>query len=421
MLIEGCKHELEITVPAEEIARETERVVAEIQKKARMPGFRPGKVPANLIKSRFAFEVRQDVLESLVPKYFHKRVQEDELNIVGTPNIKDVHFEDGEPLRFKAEFEIAPQIELKDYRGVLVHYHEPEVTDEDVQKRLEDLREQKAQYVNIDPRPVVEGDYAVVSLQSLSGLKEPIQQPSLTMHVGDKEQLPEFNEALLGMVPDEEKEFEVQYPEEYGQENLAGKTVKFRMTLKVIRMKELPDLNDEFAKDLGDFETLDSLREAVRKTIFREKEVAAQQKAKEEAVDRLIDTHDFPVPEAYVERQIESEAEAQFRRMTGGQNIDIKKLKESIDWDGFTSQMRPKALREVKASLLIDRLAEVEKIYATNDEVDREVQRFARQEREPVAAVRKKLEKSGAIGRIAHRIRADKAVSFLFEHARKEA
>jgi trigger factor len=420
MLIEGCKHELEITVPEDEIQKETERVVSDIQKKVRLPGFRPGKAPASIIRTKFGNEVRQDVLEHLVPKYFQKRVQEEELSVVGTPNIKDVHFHDGEPMRFKAEFEVAPVIELKDHRGVTVHYHEPEITAEDMDKRLEEIRERKAQFVNIDPRPAVDGDYAVISLDSLEGVEPPIHQDEMTLMVGDPDKLPEFSEALRGMSPEEEKEFTIHYPDDYAQQELAGKTVGFRAKLKTLQVKELPELNDEFAKDLGDYQNLEQVREAVRTAIQREREFAAQQKAKEEIIDKLIESHDFPVPEAYVERQIETEAEEQFRRATG-KDIDIKKLKENIDWDRLKEGLRDKALRDVKASLLVDRVAEVENLFATQDEVDKEVQRFARQTREPVAAVRKKLEKSGAIARIAHRIRSEKAINLLFEQARKEA
>ena len=418
MLVEGCKHEIEITVPVDEIAKETDRVVANIQLKARLPGFRPGKAPASLIRSKFAKQVREDVLENLLPKYFKQKVDEEQLQVVGRPNVKDVHFHEGEPLRFTAEFEVAPEIELNEYRGVLVHYSEPQVSDEDIAKRLEEIREQKAEYVNVEPRPVADGDYAVVSLDSVSGVDQPIHQDEMVLHVGDKDTLPEFSDALRGMSPEEEKEFETTYPEDYGQERLAGKTIRFRMKLKTIRTKELPELNDDFAQDLGDYPSLKDLQEAVRKAIFHEREYAAQTKAKEELVDRLIETHEFPIPDAYVERQIEAQIEQQFHGLAE-RGIDPAKLK--IDWAKLKESQRPKALREVKVSLLVDKIAEREAIHTTNDEVDREVQRIAKQEREPVAATRKKLEKDGIISRIAYRIRSEKTLNFLFEHARKEA
>jgi trigger factor len=418
MLVEGCKHEIEVTVPVDEIARETDRVVANIQQKARLPGFRPGKAPASLIRSKFSKQVRDDVLENLLPKYFKQKVEEEHLEVVGRPNVKDVHFHEGEPLRFKAEFEVAPEIELNEYRGVTVHYAEPQVTEEDITKRIDEIREQKAQFVNAEPRLVVDGDYAVVTLDSLSGVEPAVHQDEVSLHVGDPDTMPGFSEALRGMSPDEEKEFEVTYPEDFGQERLAGKTVKFRAKLTTIRTKELPELNDEFAQDLGDYQTLGDLREAVRKAIFAEREYASQQKAKDELIDRLIETHDFPVPEAYVERQIEASLENQFRDLAE-RGIDPAKLK--LDWTKVKDAQRPKALHDVKASLLVDKIAEREAIAPTNDEVDAEVQRIAKQQREPVAAVRKKLQKEGILSRIAYQIRSNKTLNFLFEHARKVA
>jgi trigger factor len=418
MLVEGCKHEIEITVPVDEIARETDRVVAGIQQKARLPGFRPGKAPASLIRSKFSKQVRDDVLENLLPKYFKQKVEEEHLEVVGRPNVKDVHFHEGEPLRFKAEFEVAPEIELKDYRGLTVHYNEPRVTDEDIAKRLEEIREQKSQFVNVEPRALVDGDYAVVTLDSLAGVDQPIHQDEVVLHIGDPETLAGFSEALRGMSPEEEKEFEVTYPEDFGQERLAGETVRFRAKLTTIRTKELPELNDEFAQDLGDYQTLDDLREAVRKAIFHEREFASQQTAKQQLIDKLVETHEFAVPDAYIERQIESQVENQFRELAE-RGIDPTKLK--IDWAKLKESQRPRALHDVKASLLVDKIAEREAIAPTNDEVDAEVQRIAKQQREPVAAVRKKLQKDGVLNRIAYQIGSNKTLNFLFEHARKEA
>jgi len=418
MLVEGCKHELEITVPPEEIERETDLVVAKIQQKVKLPGFRPGKVPANLVRTKFAKEVREDVLESLLPKYFDKKVKEEELTVVGRPSVKDVHFHEGEPLRFKAEFEVAPTIELGEYRGVTVHYAEPVVTDEDVAKRLEEIRDKKAEFVNVEPRPAVDGDFAVVSLDSLGGVDPAIHQEEMTLHIGDPDTMPGFSEALRGMSPDEEKEFELSYPEDYGQKRLAGKTVKFRMKLKTIRTKELPEINDEFAQDLGDYQTVNDLRDAVRKAIFSEREYQAQQKAKDQIVDKLIEAHEFPVPEAYVERQVENDLSERVRNLAEA-GVDPRKL--DIDWSKLKDAARPKAIHDVKGSLLIDKIAERESIVTTNDEMDREVQRIAKQEREPVAAMRKKLEKENILPRIAYQIRTGKTMNFLFEHARKEA
>jgi len=400
----------------DDVDRETARVVAGLQKKVRLPGFRPGKAPASLVKSKFQTEIRKDVLEILVPKHFRKAAEQDNLQVVGQPNVKDVHFHDGEPLHFKVEFEVAPTIELGEYRGVTVEYAEPVVTDADLDERLKQLREQKAEYINQDPRPVEDGDHAVISLQSISGVAE--QQDELMLHVGDPDTLPAFTENLRGMTPADEKDFSVTYPEEYGQEKLAGKTVDFHMVLKAVRKKELPDLNDEFARDLGDFQTLEELKETIRQQIFREREHRVQQDAKQRIVDKLVDTHDFAVPEAFIDRQIEVTLEQQFRQLAS-QGIDPSKL--NLDWNKLKESQRERATREVKGSLLIEKVADRESVEVLTEEIDREVQRIAKQQREPVASVRMKLEKEGAIRRIAAAVRTDKTLTWLFEQARKEA
>ncbi|HEY7337433.1 MAG TPA: trigger factor [Bryobacteraceae bacterium] len=417
-LVEGCKHSLEITVPVAEVEKETERAIAEIQKKVRLPGFRPGKAPASLVKTRFAGDVRQEVLEKLVPRFFNAAVEKDNLRVVGQPSVSEVHLHAGEPLKFKAEFEVAPSFDLGEYRGVTVTYSEPEVTDADLMDRLERIRDQKAEFVDEEPRPVADGDYAVVSLESLSGADEKISEDELVLNIGGESTMVAFSENLRGAAPDEAREFDVSYPEEYERKNLAGRTVRFRATVKTIRRKELPELNDEFAKDLGDYQTLDELKDAIRKTILRERERAAQERAKHELLDKLVDAHDFPVPQAYVDRQIEMNVETKIRTLVA-QGLDPTTVK--LDWQKVREAEKDRAVRDVKASLLLDKIAERESIGTSQEEVDREVQRIARQQREAVAVTRAKLQKDGAIGRIASNIRTEKTLNLLFEQARKEA
>ncbi len=416
-LVEGCKHTLDITVPLEDVEKETERAVVNIQKKVRLPGFRPGKAPMSMVRTRFAGDIRQEVLDHLLPKFFRASVDQEHLEVVGQPTVSDVHFHNGEPLKFKAEFEVAPTVELNDYRGLVCYYAEPLVSDEDVAQRLEQVREQKAEYVNEDPRPLASGDYAVVSLESLSGVAEKVTTDELMLKLGDEATMPVFTENLVGASPDESREFDVTYPADYDRKNLAGRTVRFKATVKAVRRKELPEANDEFAKDLGDFQTIDELKEQIRKNILREREHRAQEDAKNQLLDRLVEAHDFPVPDAYVNRQIEINVENQLRSIAQ-QGVDPRSLK--LDWDKLRESQKPRATKDVRASLLLDKIAEREAIGATQDEVDREVQKIARQQREAVAVTRAKLEKEGGIARIAGHIRTDKTLNFLFEHSRKE-
>jgi trigger factor len=412
-----CKRSIEIEIPLEEVERARERVTNSIKERVRLPGFRPGKAPINIIKSRFEGEIRNEVLELLLPQAFRDRVQKDELKVVGTPDITDLKFEPGQPIRFKADFEIAPEFEIAEYRGLPVKYEEPTVSDAELEKRIEAMRENKAEYPNLDPRPIENNDFVLVHLRSLGGLAEPIEQ-DVQIQVGAEETLPAFNDALIGASPEAVIELDVTYPEEYGQEKLAGKTVRFELTPKFIRKKELPALDDEFARDLGDYQTLDELRDAVRKSIFNEKQYTAQQTAKEELIDRLVERNDFAVPQAYVDRQIENQVRMQLRNLAG-QGIDPNTIQ--LDWEKIKENQREKAVRNVRASLLLEKISEREGISATKDEVDREVQRIARQEHEAVAVTRARLDKDGTLGRISGSIQTEKTLQFLFDQAQKQA
>jgi trigger factor len=418
-LVEGCKHSLEISIPVEVVDSETSRVVDDIQKRAKLQGFRPGKAPANLIRKQFAGDVRQKVLENLIPVHLQKQLDAENLSVVGTPDISDVHFHDFAPLKFTATFEVYPTVELGEYHNVEVPYQDPDVTEEDIATRIDEIRQQKAQYINIDPRPVVDGDFAVVSLESLAGVEgDPVKTDEMVLEIGAKETFAAFTENLRGLTPGDEKDFEVAYPEDYGSEKLAGKTVKFHAVLKGLRRKELPEPDDEFAQELGDYRTVDELKEAVRKAIFAQRQYEAQQEARNQIMDKLVDAHDFPVPEAFVERQIKTRVEQRLRAMAE-QGVDPRKFK--LDWEKVKESQRDKAIREVKASILLGKVSERESIHATRDEVDAEVEKVARQQRKPVAAVHMEFEKDGTLGRIASHIQTDKTLNFLFEHARKTA
>ncbi|HYZ83038.1 MAG TPA: trigger factor, partial [Bryobacteraceae bacterium] len=344
-LIEGCKHEIEVVVPIDEIEKETEKVVANIQRRANLPGFRPGKAPTTLIRKRFESEIRQDVLEHVLPKAFRARVEEEHLDVVGTPSVTDVHFHEGEPLRFKAEFEVAPDIELGEYRDIPVPYNEAPVTDEEITERIKQLQERKAEYVNQDPRPIEDGDYAVVSLRSIEGLEgEPIQNDDMMVTIGGEDSLPEFTENLRGASPGDHREFQVTYPEDYAQERVAGKTIRFAVDVKGIRKKELPELNDEFARDLGDYQTFEELREAVRQAIQAEHQQTARAATTEKILDALVERHEFPVPEAYIDRQIETNVESQIRQMTG-RSVNLREL--NLDWKKIKEQQNDRAIKDV--------------------------------------------------------------------------
>jgi trigger factor len=415
-LVEGCKHELEISIPGEAVEQETKTVTERFRQRAQLKGFRAGKAPVSLVRQNFGSDIRQKVLENLVPKFLDAKIGEEHLRVVGTPNISDVHFHEGESLHFKAQFEVFPEFELNDYRGVETPYAEPQVSDEDIAKRIEELRETKATYANEEPRPIVTGDYAVVALESLSGTDEPVKADEVQVLIGGPETMAGFTEHLTGASPGDEKEFDVTYPDDYGREQLAGKTVRFHVTVKGVRRKELPEVNDDFAQDLGDFRTVDELREAVRKSIFAQRQMEAQRTAKDKLVDKLVDANMFAVPTVFVDRQIENRVEQRLRALAQ-EGVDPSSF--NLDWAKIKEAQRDQATREVRASLILGRVAEREAIVATNEEVDAEVDRIARQEREAVAVTRKKLLENGTLERIASHIQTEKTLNFLFDNATK--
>jgi len=416
-LIEGCKHSIDVTIPAEAVAAEIEKVTEHIRSKAQIQGFRPGKAPASIIRARYAQEIRQEALENLIPEYLEQACQRENLRVVSRPSIKDLHFHEGDAVHFKAEFEVAPEFELKDVRGLKVTYAEPVVTDAEVEERLNQIRESRAEFVNVDPRPAQDGDHCLVSLETISGVEgEPLRQDDINIEIGGKDTFPAFSDALRGAVPGDEREAEVAYPEDYAVDRLAGRTVRFRITLKQLRKKELPELNDEFARDLGDFQSIGEVREEIRKAIFREKDYEAQVKAKNDLIDQIVALHDFPVPEAYIDDRIENMVDGQLRSMQA-QGVDVSKIR--IDWDKLRQNQYEQAKHDVKAALLLGKIASTENIGATEEEIDAEIQRIARQRREPPAAVRLKLEKEGGLQTIINRIITDKTLKFLFDHAVK--
>lgn len=414
-----CKRTLEFSVPLPEVEVATERAAVQLQKKVRLPGFRPGKVPLNVILNKFRSDIDQEVVEHLINHAFNERARQDNLNVVGSPKVMDVHFHQGEPLRFKAEFEVYPEFELGEYAGLTCPYEEPHVTDENIAARLEQLRKNKVEYVNIDPRPAEDGDVAVVAMKSVAGVEgEPVENNDMQIEVGDSDTMPEFSEGLRGVSPGEHKTIEVSYPENYAHARLAGRKVTFDVELTGLRRKELPELNDEFAQDLGDFKTLEELREEVRRQLLREAEHAAQDAAKNALVSALVESHPFPVPEAFVQQQAAATFDGEMRRleMAGVDTAQIRARRASVIEAG-----QERARKDVKASMLLGKIAERESLAAMKDEVDRELQRIARQMREPLAAVRLRAEKDGSINQIANRIVTDKVLNLLFEKSRKVA
>ncbi len=411
---DSCKREITVEIPADAVARETEAVVQRLQKLARVPGFRRGKVPASVVRSRFAEDLKGEVVEALVPKFFREAVEKQGLVPVSQPRITDLEMQEGQPLRFKASFEILPPIEVGSYQDLRVEKPEISVTDEEVEQALTRLREQHASFTAVEDRAIQDGDYAQVSFRSVpkEGGGPGANVDEVLVEVGGSNTVSEFSENLRGAKPGDERTFDVSYPKEFSDERLAGKTMTYMVTIKGIKQKHLPVADDAFAKEVGEFETLAALRQRIHEGMEAEKRHTAEHEAKDKLVDQLVQRHDFPVPEALVEHQIDVRLERGLRALAsqGMRPEDMKKM----DFARLRAGQREAALKEVKASLLLDKIADLEKIEVGEEEVAREIEALAAQTKQTAEAIRARLTRDGALDRIRDRIRNEKTLDFLY-------
>ena len=254
---DGVKREISVEIPADEVTRETETIVQKYQKVARLPGFRAGHVPASIIRQRFKEDLKSDVVEALVPRYFRKEAEKQGLIPVSQPQVTDLHIHDGEPLRFKATFEIMPEIKAEGYKELRADHTEIVVKDEEVEEALNSVREQHATYTSVEGRPLADGDFAQSSMngrpKDTDDKTQPVHMDEIMIEIGGKNTVPQFTENLRGANAGDERSFEVNYPEDTNDKRLAGKTFVYTVKVQAIKQKSLPELNDDFAKELGEF------------------------------------------------------------------------------------------------------------------------------------------------------------------------
>ena len=419
-----CKREIEVLVPAEEVARKTEAIVQKFQKLARIPGFRKGHVPATVIRQRFSEDIKSEVVEALVPQHFRKETDRQGLYPVSQPQVTDLHIRDGEPLRFKASFEVMPEIPVDGYKELRAEHLEITVTDEEVKRAIEEIREQHATYTPIEDRTLAEGEFAQVSLEGNPKGAEgapakdgaPIKMDEILVEIGGKNTLPEFTENLRGASAGDERTFDVKYIDDYSDKRLAGTTFSYTVKVQALKAKALPELNDDFAKELGnDFQTMDQVKQRIREQMETEKRQTIEREGKEKLMADLVKRNEFKVPEALVERQVDLRLERGLRALAA-QGMKPEDMK-GMDFNRLRAGQREGAEQEVKSSLLLERIAELEKLEVSDQELDREIESISKQTKQTTEAVRARLTEDGALDRIRHRIRNEKALEFLYRQS----
>jgi len=414
----NCKKELMIEIPVDVVRREAESVITQYARKARVPGFRPGRAPASVVRDRFRDEIRSDVVQALVPKYFEDAVKEQKWSVVGRPRFEDLRFEDDKPLACKATFEIIPEFELQQYKGLEVEEETPQVTEADIDRAVEGVRQQAATFEVVSDRPAADGDYLALSHKAhdtKDPASRPIEVPEDSIELGAQRVPPEFNENLRGAKPGEAREFDVTYPEDYRQKLLAGKTYRYRVEVQSIKHKVVPAADDELAKSVSEFSTLGEFRAKLAGDLAERAKHKSEMAAKQALVEQLLRLHEFAVPEIMVEAQLEHKLERMLRQLFA-QGIDPRQAQ--VDWHKLREESRPDAEKEVRASLLLSKIAEAEGLEVSEEEVDETIRGMAQEAHEPPATLKTRLTREGELDTLKSTRRNQKAIDFIYSNAK---
>jgi len=411
-----CRRELDLEIPAETVQKAVERVAKEFARVARVPGFRPGKAPVTLIRRRFAEDIKSEVLQSLVPEQIDRAVSENKMVPVTQPQIDKVDFAESGPVKFRATFEVLPEFALGQYKDLEVEIDDLKIEDADVDKAIEELRDRAATFVPVEGRTIGDGDYAQLKLKGVpSGGGEVLEAESVLCHVGGEETMDAFNEHLRGASAGDHKNFDVTYPADYPDPKLQGKTYSYAVEVLGIKEKKRPDLTDEFAKDVSEAQTVDELRAKVRESMEAEGRHRQTHQTQEKLVDRIIESHDFPVPEAMVQHQMDSHLERTVRSLAQ-QGVDPRAV--NVDWVALRSRQKDRSIKDVKTEILLDRIATAENIDVTDEDMEKEIEALAQRSGESATAVRANLTRQGALDRMKSKLRSEKTLDWLCRNSR---
>jgi trigger factor len=413
----STKREIQVEVPAEEVARETNTLIQKYQKLARLPGFRRGHIPPSIIRQRFGEEIKSEVVDALVPRYFRRETDKQGLIPVSQPRVTDLHIHEGEPLRFKASFDVLPEIKVEGYKELRADKPVIAVTEEEVEQALKSLQEQHATFTSVEGSTLGDGDFAQVSLDGnpKDGQGKPVHMDDILVEIAGKNTMPEFTENLRGASAGDERTFDVVYPQDFSDQRLAGKTLTYTVKVQAIKQKSLPELNEEFAKQLGEFKDLTEVRQKIREGMEADRKHEAERQAKDKLVAELIRRNEFEVPEGLVDRQVDLRLERGLRALAA-QGMKPEAMKK-MDFSRVRADQREAAVQEVKASLLLEKVADAENIEVSEAEIDREVEIVAKQSKQTPEAIRARLTRDGALDRIRNRIRNEKTLDFLYHQS----
>jgi trigger factor len=406
-----------LDIPEEEVSAAYRTVTGNYKKYAKIPGFRAGKVPESVVKRRYADGIRKDVIDGLLPERFNKAVVDLGIKPVGEPRVTELTIEDGKPLHVKAIFEFVPEFSIEGYQSVTVDKPPVDVTEEEFQRELEQLRESHSTIEPVEEdRALVDGDWTQITYKGLvEGEPEaaPVAGEDTLVEVGGKDTVAAFSSVLRGAKPGQELKAEVIYPADYAEPKLAGKTVAYEVEVKAIKKRIVPELNDDFAKELGHYENLAELETRVREYMASRKRRGVEGETKDRLFAALAERFPFAVPESLVQQQIETRLERGLRALAA-QGMKTEQMR-NLDFARLREAQRDGAVAEVKTNILLERIAAEENITISDEELDRELQLAALQSGESVDALRTRLKSDGGLDRIKEQMRREKTATTLYE------
>ncbi len=417
--VNETRRDLTIEVPTTIVDDAISHAAAKLGRAAKIPGFRPGKVPVNVIRQRFKPQIMQDVAEHLVSKAVGDALVEKGVEPIETPDIKDLVLEEGKPLTFKASFDVVPSFDPGDISTIEATEPSRAIEEEAVNQSLERIRERNARYEAVESGAVEAGHTVVVGLERRGTDKEGKpgdvdKHEQVNIELGAPSNPPGFDAEVIGMAPGSSKSFTITYPEDYTIPELAGGKVDYTVNLKEIKKRVIPALDDELAKDLGDFSSLEELRTRVREDLEHEAMHAAERQLRQDVLKQLASRVPFPVPASLVEREIDRRLEDFARRLVD-QRIDPRQA--NIDWNAFREGQRTPATEAVGSAIVLDEIAKRDQITVTDEDLDAELERYAQQSGNNVASIRARLQKDGELGRLAAGLRREKAIAHVLTKA----
>ena len=413
-----CKKEMVIEIPVDVVQREADSVAGQFAKRARIPGFRPGHAPTSLVRRHFRDDIRSEVAQTLIPRFFQTAVKDQKWEIVGQPRFEDLKFEDDQPLTCKATFEIYPEIELQPYKELEVEEEQAVVTDADVDKAVADLRESAATFEVVTDRPAGDDDHLTLNYRGQDTslpTSQPTEAKEAVVHLGGKHTVEAFTENLRGAKAGEVREFPVTYAADYPQKTLAGKTLRYRVEIQSIKKKVVPPADDELAKSVSEFSTLEELRTKLRQDLAENAQRQAEIGSKQKLAEKLLEAHPFPVPEVLVEIQLDRKMERILGQLLS-QGIDPRETQ--VDWKKIREDARPEAEKEVRVALVLSRVADTEKIDLTEEEVDDVIREMARERHMTAAELKTRLTRDGKLDTLKSTRRNQKALDFIYRNAK---